>query len=130
LARANDLAHLPTKDPPLPISGLFFVYILGCNDGSLYVGASQDIQKRLREHGTARGAKFTRDHPGGRLLHFEGPLPEVAAIRQERQIKGWTRAKKLALVRAQLSILKELSKSIETRRVRKTKQAKYLDHAS
>ena len=58
-----------------------------------------------------RGAKFTRDHPGQRLVYFEGPLPEIAAVRRERLLKRWTRTKKLALIRNQYAVLRELSRT-------------------
>jgi predicted GIY-YIG superfamily endonuclease len=107
----SDLKDIPTKAPPSLVPGLLFVYILVCNDGSLYVGSSSDLGNRLKEHESVRGAKFTRDHPGQRLVYFEGPLPEIAAVRRERQLKRWTRAKKLALIRNQYALLRELSRS-------------------
>ncbi|MBV8640104.1 MAG: GIY-YIG nuclease family protein [Verrucomicrobia bacterium] len=90
-----------------------FVYILACKDGSLYIGNAYDVGKRLTEHEGCRGAKFTRDHPGGRLVYVEGPLSDIAALQRERQLKRWTRAKKLALIRHQAARLKELSQSRE-----------------
>jgi putative endonuclease len=100
-------------DPPAPVGGNAFVYILACSDSLMYVGSSVDVLKRLAEHGGPKGAKFTCDHPGGRLIYVEGPLSITLALRRERQLKRWSRAKKLALVRNQPVVLKKLSRSRE-----------------
>jgi len=70
----DDLSQLPTREPPAPVSGNAFVYILACSDGAFYVGSAGDVAKRLAEHGGPKGAKFTHDHPGGRRIYVEGPL--------------------------------------------------------
>jgi hypothetical protein len=72
--KRDDLSQLPTREPPAPVSGNAFVYILACSDGAVYIGSAGDVAKRLAEHGGPKGAKFTRDHPGGRLIYVEGPL--------------------------------------------------------
>jgi putative endonuclease len=107
----SDLSHLPTLEPPTPVNGKAFVYIIACSDGSIYVGRASDVTKRLAEHGGPKGAKFTRDHQGGRLIHVEGPLSTALAAQRERQLKRWSRAKKLALIRDQVELLKKLSHS-------------------
>ena len=112
---SDDLSDLPTREPPAPVSGNAFVYILGCSDGAVYIGSATDVAKRLTEHGGPKGAKFTRDHPGARLIYFEGPLSITLALGRERQVKRWSRAKKLALIRNQTVVLKKLSQSRERR---------------
>ena len=107
----DDLSHLPMREPPAPVSGNAFVYILACSDGAVYVGSAGDVAKRLAEHGGPKGAKFTRDHPGGRLIYVEGPLSITLALQRERRLKRWSRAKKLALIRNQTVLLKKLSHS-------------------
>jgi putative endonuclease len=86
---------------------------LACADGAIYVGSAGDIAKRLAEHGGLKGAKFTRDHSGARLIYFEGPLPITLALQREHQLKRWNRGKKLALIRNQTVLLKKLSQSRE-----------------
>ena len=81
------------------VTGNAFIYVLGCLDGALYVGSAGDVAKRLTEHGGPMGSKFTRDHSGARLLYIEGPLSPALALQRERQLKRWSRAKKLALIR-------------------------------
>jgi putative endonuclease len=75
------------------------------------VGSASDVAKRLAEHGGPKGAKFTRDHPDGRLIYVEGPLSITLSLQRERQLKRWSRAKKLALIRNQTVLLKKLSHS-------------------
>jgi putative endonuclease len=113
VTQRDDLSRLPTREPPAPVSGNAFVYILACSDGALYVGSAGDVAKRLSEHGGPHGAKFTRDHSGARLIYAEGPLSITLAIQRERQLKHWSRAKKLALIRNQTVLLQQLSKSRE-----------------
>jgi len=72
---------------------------------------ASDIKNRLAEHGGPKGARFLRDHQGGRLIYVEGPLLTVSAVRRERQLKRWSRNKKLALIRDQIELLKKLSHS-------------------
>ena len=47
----DDLSQLPTREPPAPVSGNAFVYILACSDRAVYVGTAGDVAKRLAEHG-------------------------------------------------------------------------------
>jgi hypothetical protein len=67
-----DLSQLPTGEPPSPVSESAFVYILACSDGAIYVENAGDLRRRLAELGGLKGAKLTRDNPGGRLIYFEG----------------------------------------------------------
>ena len=88
----------------------FYVYILQCADGSYYVGHTDEIDRRLAQHHAGETGGYT-----ARRLPVEvswlGEFPSRAdAIERERQIKGWTRAKKEALARADWSQLHELAK--------------------
>jgi predicted GIY-YIG superfamily endonuclease len=95
---------------PAPIAGSAFVYLLESADGTLYVGQSRDVPERLRKHQLGLGSKHTHDHPVLRLVYVEGPMPPIDAVRREQQIKGWTRAKKLALISGDLLELRWLSR--------------------
>jgi predicted GIY-YIG superfamily endonuclease len=55
--------------------------------------------------------QFTRDHPGARLVYFEGPLGIAVAAQRECQLKRWSRAKKLALIQNNTAVLQRLSQS-------------------
>jgi putative endonuclease len=79
--------------------GLCYVYILASGrNGTLYVGVTNDIARRGFEHRTGAGAAFTRRHGVARLVWIEPHQRIVEAIAREKQIKGWNRAWKLALI--------------------------------
>lgn len=95
---------------PERLDGSAFVYILESGDGTLYVGQSCDVRERLRKHSLGLGSKHTHDHPDVRLVYVEGPLAPLEAVPRERQLKGWSRAKKVALISGDLATLKRLSR--------------------
>jgi predicted GIY-YIG superfamily endonuclease len=88
------------------------VYILVCLDGALYIGNASDLGLRLKQQAGSNGAKFTRDH-SGRLVYFEEPFTIGGTLQRERQLKWWSRAKKLSLVQNQTAVPKRLSRSRE-----------------
>ena len=75
------------------------VYMLRCGDGSLYTGATNDLERRLRVHGTGRGASYTRSRLPVRLVYAEPAADRSAALRREWALKQLTRPEKIALVR-------------------------------
>jgi putative endonuclease len=79
----------------------WYVYIASNKKRILYVGITPDPIRRLREHidGKYENA-FTRRYNYDRMVYYESQLNEAAAKKREKQIKGWTRAKKLALIEA------------------------------
>ena len=109
----DDLSYLPTLEPPPAVSRQAFIYILACPDAALYIGSAGDLAARLQQHEGKNGAKFTRDHPGARLVYFEGSFPMVSALPRERQLKRCSRAKNLALIENQTEVLMRLSQSRE-----------------
>ena len=84
------------------------MYILRCADGSLYVGETEDIQARFAKHNEGSASRFTACRRPVTLMYTEHYTTADAARVRERQIKGWTRAKKEALVAGDLSLLKRL----------------------
>ena len=77
----------------------YFVYILECNDGSLYTGIAKDIQKRLEEHNTSdKGAKYTKVRRPVKLVYSESSENRSSASKREYEIKKLTRLKKLQLI--------------------------------
>jgi putative endonuclease len=109
--KRDDLTCLETLEPPSPVDGRAFVYILACSDAALYIGSTGDLRGRLDQHGGPKGAKSTRDHAGGRLVYYEGPFEFAVALQRERQLRRWSRAKKLALIQNQTLVLRRLSQS-------------------
>ena len=78
------------------------VYILECDPaGSLYTGRTTDPARRLREHSSGKGAKYTRSHPPRRMVWVEGGHDASSSGRREAEIKRMTRAEKLILVNEQ-----------------------------
>jgi putative endonuclease len=75
------------------------VYILRCVDGSLYTGATNDVEARLERHGRGKGAAYTRSRLPVELVFCEPAEDRGAALRREAAIKKLPRAEKLALLR-------------------------------
>ena len=78
----------------------YFVYILECNDKTLYTGITKDINKRLDEHNTKdKGAKYTKARRPVKVLYVENSDNRSTASKREYEIKQYTRIKKLKLIK-------------------------------
>ena len=89
---------------------MYHVYIVRCADGALYIGHTSDLAWRLIRHNDGTACAFTAA-TGRRpveLVLAEAYSTQSAALRRERQLKRWTRAKKEALVAGDLLTLKRL----------------------
>ncbi len=75
------------------------VYVLRCEDGSLYTGVTKDVQRRFKEHQT-KGSRYTRSHPPVCVAHCESFRLKTSAYKREAQIKSWSRKMKLELLNA------------------------------
>lgn len=89
----------------------YFTYILKCKDNSYYVGVTSDLEKRVNEHNLKRFSGYTSSRLPVELVWSHQFSDVKEAIRLERQLKGWSRAKKEALIKGDFGLLKELSKS-------------------
>ncbi len=76
----------------------FYVYILSNSSRILYVGMTNDLQRRMSEHKSKAVVGFTSKYNLTQLVHYEVFTEAVEAIAREKQLKGWTRKKKVALV--------------------------------
>ena len=76
----------------------FFVYIAASRSGVLYVGVTNDLGRRMAQHRTGIGGQFTRWYRVRRLVYFEMFLDPRTAITREKQLKGWSRARKIGLI--------------------------------
>ena len=76
----------------------YYVYILASISRVLYVGVTNDLQRRLFEHKSKLIKGFTSRYNVDRLVCFEETGDVVSAIEREKQIKGWNRAKKVSLI--------------------------------
>ncbi len=77
---------------------MYFVYIVECNDGSLYTGIALDVVKRVKLHNSGKGAKYTALHKPVHLRYIEPAGSRAEAMLRERQIKKFPRKQKLALL--------------------------------
>ena len=75
----------------------WYVYMLRCGDGSLYTGATTDVERRLQTHRAGRGAKYTRSRLPLDVAYTELVSDRSAALRREAEIKKLSRADKLRL---------------------------------
>jgi predicted GIY-YIG superfamily endonuclease len=76
----------------------FYCYMLRCADGSYYVGASDDLDRRLKEHNNATAADRTAERRPVKLVWSEPHESLSSARTRENQLKHWSHAKKSALV--------------------------------
>jgi putative endonuclease len=89
----------------------YFVYILLCSDNSYYTGVTNDLERRLYEHeaGLNPGSYTCKRRPV-KLVFHERFTEVVQAIAFEKQVKGWTRAKKEAIINGDWHLLPEIAK--------------------
>jgi putative endonuclease len=78
--------------------GAYYVYVLTNRSGSLYVGVTNDLERRILEHRSGLTKGFTSRYKLDRLIYFEDCGEILDAIAREKQIKSWRRSKKLALI--------------------------------
>ncbi|MBI3997127.1 MAG: GIY-YIG nuclease family protein [Candidatus Omnitrophica bacterium] len=76
----------------------WYLYILQCEDASLYTGIALNVQQRLARHQAGKGSKYVRSKGQVTLVHMEPHKTKSAALRREREIKSWSRRKKMALI--------------------------------
>lgn len=88
------------------------MYILQCADGSFYTGSTKDLEKRVWEHQNLLGANFTKKRLPVELVYFEEYSRIDEAFYREKQIQGWSRKKKLALIDGRNELLPELAKKV------------------
>ena len=88
-----------------------FVYILHCSDGSYYVGLTRaTLDARIGQHRLGMGSDYTRRRRPVRLVWHQEFRWITDAIAAERRIKGWSRAKKEALIRGDMEALRLLAR--------------------
>ena len=76
----------------------YYVYIMTNNSGTLYTGVTNDLQRRVYEHKYKVMPGFTQKYNITRLVYYDETPDVNAAIAREKQIKGWVRSKKIALI--------------------------------
>jgi len=87
------------------------MYILRCSDGSYYTGSTRDLESRLYEHQNGLGAVFTKKRLPIKLVYCEEFERIDDAFYREKQVQGWSRAKKEALIQGQYDLIPKLAKT-------------------
>ena len=78
----------------------YFVYLMASKSRVLYVGMTNDLERRVWEHRSGDGSAFTKKYHVHKLVYFEETDDVTAAIEREKQLKGWKRERKVALIEA------------------------------
>ena len=88
---------------------MFTVYILLCDELVYYVGITDNAARRLEQH-LEHESFFTKRYQSVRLVYRELYETRILAAKREKQLKGWSSAKKTALINNDIPRLKQLSK--------------------
>ncbi|KUR79828.1 GIY-YIG nuclease family protein [Novosphingobium sp. FSW06-99] len=92
-------------------SEVFCAYLLRCNDGSYYAGHTDSLEARLAQHQTGALAGYTAARLPVELVWSEAFPTRDEAFAAERRIKGWSRAKKQALIMGDWASLQQLARN-------------------
>ena len=89
----------------------FYVYIMTNRSGTLYVGMTNNLERRVQEHRTGTTQGFTKRYSIDRLVYYEDYPDAPSAIAREKQIKGRVRRKKIDLIRGSNSLWRDLAET-------------------
>lgn len=78
---------------------MYYVYLIQCEDGSIYAGITTDLERRFKEHEGKAGGHYTRAHKVEKILYAEKYPTRSEALKRESQIKKLRRKEKLKLVK-------------------------------
>ncbi|MEZ4676656.1 MAG: GIY-YIG nuclease family protein [Caldilineaceae bacterium] len=76
----------------------YYVYVMAGTSRTIYTGMTNDLQRRVSEHKLGRGSGFTSKYRVNQLVYYEATNDVHVAIAREKEIKGWRREKKVALI--------------------------------
>ena len=88
-----------------------YMYILLCANGSYYTGSTIDLERRLEQHQNGEGANHTKKYLPVILVYYEEYSRIDQAFYREKQVQGWSRKKKEALIEGKIELLPELAKA-------------------
>lgn len=86
----------------------YYVYIMGNRSGTLYIGMTNNLERRILEHRAGTG-RFTGKYRMVKLLYYEVSDDAYLAISREKQRKGWLRERKLVLIQSENPAMKDLA---------------------
>ena len=90
-----------------------YVYILTTKNNSvLYIGVTNDLHRRMKEHKSEIIEGFTKRYHVDKLVYYEKYENPTEAIKREKQLKGWTRAKKIQLIESKNILWNDLADSL------------------
>ncbi len=88
----------------------FWVYVLRCADGSFYTGHTDDLDRRMAEHVSGEVLGYTSTRRPVTVAFSEAFQTRLEALEAERKIKGWSRAKKEALIARDWALVSQLAR--------------------
>ena len=88
------------------------MYILRCSNGKYYTGSTKNLDLRLAQHQAGEGANYTKTHLPVELVYYEEFQRIDEAFYREKQVQGWRRAKREALINGEQHLLPTLAKKI------------------
>ncbi len=88
-----------------------FMYILECSNGLFYTGSTNNLELRVAQHRRGEGANFTRKHKPIKLVFVQEFQSIEEAYIREKQVQGWSRKKKIALINGDFDKLPNLSRN-------------------
>jgi putative endonuclease len=94
-----------------PDAMTFYAYLLRCNDGSYYAGHTDNIDLRMAQHSTGSWGGYTTKRLPVILVWSDSFLSRDEAFQAERRIKGWSRAKKEALIAGNWALVSQLARN-------------------
>ena len=106
------------------ISLMHHVYILKCSDDSYYIGSTHNLERRFAEHKLGLIEGYTKSRRPVEIVWSTDFPTEHEAFLCERQVKGWTRAKKEALIKDDWDAIREIVKHERVRRESKHRKSK------
>lgn len=96
--RDPSVASLPQDDKIGEFMKTYYVYIMANKSKTLYTGVTNNLERRMQEHKEKLIPGFTKKYNITKLVHYEETHEIHTAIAREKQIKGWLRSKKTALI--------------------------------
>ena len=78
---------------------MWFVYVLLCSDKSFYTGISNNPEKRFADHKNGKGGRYTKIHKPIKIVYLQQVPSKSHALKRELQIKGWSRLKKINILK-------------------------------
>lgn len=77
---------------------MYFLYLIECNDKSIYTGITTDLERRFSQHKEGKGGHYTSSKKVIKIVYAEKHPDRSSALKREALIKGWPRKKKLDLI--------------------------------